>query len=64
MQTNDTGENYGPLDTGVCSQVHKRFYFYLNSFVFLIKFMRSYFSVHSKGESILCAHQKNLKHTM
>lgn len=61
MQTNDTGENYRPLGTGVCSQVHKRFH--LNCF-FLIMLMQPYFLVHFVEENIQCAcvHQNILKH--
>lgn len=50
MQTNDTGENYRPLGTGVCSQVHKRFY--LNCF-FLIMLMQLILSTFME-ENIQC----------
>ena len=51
MQTNDTGENYRPLGTDVCSQVHKRFYL---NFLFLIMLMQPYFLVHFMEENIQC----------
>ena len=51
MQTNDTGENYRPLGTDVCSQVHKRFYL---NFLFLIMLMQPYFLVHFMEKNIQC----------